>query len=802
MFLLYDQNSDLHLGTLYNPRLIGALCELPLRLDATLFISEVKHIKEKRRPQMRKYVSTEATRGYSIRIVLHGLRIDKDTVGDLLSDAGFFLQHPYAAEVIPGIQYDNPHYLVRPGTGMPKLEQLHLHGMNESITQTEVRDEIAKSYFIRIFETAEADGDAVTVINTSLSPRLRSTLMRHQVLALAMMQEKESGFLEEPMFPSLWRRESSKNSKNSYYRHDITRLLEHRPIPAMGGILADDMGLGKSLSMLALICSSLDFNSMTIHRNQNERHQGTLIVAPKSTIYGWVAQIKEHIHEGQLRVIIYHGSDRQSLADQFRDVDVVITTYQTIRTEWAAKGATNPLFSWKWLRVVLDEGKVQYVMGLLQLIDLAAAHHIRNRSQQAFQSVCDLVSQYRWCLTGTPIHNSLDDYGALLSFIRVFPFIQKSKFVCWIVKPVEEKHSLGVERLQRLIRATCLRRMKEKILSSNDLKLPLRSEMIHEIYLHQDDKDLYDAIKKLCAETAAGLDERPEAGLLPKGKGKNILLLINSLRLICNHGERLLPDKMKRLREENSVSCFESGMKQVYSARCSVCDGEIDDDVTRTEDQDPICFNCVDSEVDSHIIGMKGDLLGKRSISDYRPSAKVLALLENLKGEQTAARYNHKSRKSVVFSVWVKMLDLVAQALHQEGFVFQRIDGQTSLEGRRKAMQEFEANPDCTVLLASIGSCAEGVNITAACIVHLLEPHWNPMVETQAIDRVYRIGQTQDVTVIRYIVPNSVETYIQEVQQEKKQLIDRAINIDGVTGGDVESKRWQRMKEILAEVPG
>ena len=50
------------------------------------------------------------------------------------------------------------------------------------------------------------------------------------------------------------------------------------------------------------------------------------------------------------------------------------------------------------------------------------------------------------------------------------------------------------------------------------------------------------------------------------------------------------------------------------------------------------------------------------------------------------------------------------------------------------------------------------VNLTAASIVHLMEPHWNPMVEAQAVDRVHRIGQTQEVTVIRYIVPNSVET--------------------------------------------
>lgn len=54
------------------------------------------------------------------------------------------------------------------------------------------------------------------------------------------------------------------------------------------------------------------------------------------------------------------------------------------------------------------------------------------------------------------------------------------------------------------------------------------------------------------------------------------------------------------------------------------------------------------------------------------------------------------------------MLDLVAQALQREPIGFQRINGKTSLEGRRKAMQEFNDNPHCIVLLASIGSSAEG----------------------------------------------------------------------------------------------
>jgi SNF2 family DNA or RNA helicase len=266
-------------------------------------------------------------------------------------------------------------------------------------------------------------------------------------------------------------------------------------------------------------------------------------------------------------------------------------------------------------------------------------------------------------LTGTPIHNSLDDYGALLSFIRVFPFVEKSNFMSWIVKPVEEKHKLGVERLQGLIRATCLRRTKQKTLSSDKLKLPPRSEKIHDVHLHWDDQVLYDTVRRFNAEIAAGSEQRPEKDSLPKGKEKNILLLINSLRLICDHGEQLLPEAVKRRSEESSIASiasFASEMQQVYHGRCSVCEGELDDSVAQADSQDSICVNCATSEQGSSNTNLQADFLGKKGFSDsqlarsqssgsaklcYRPSAKVLALLGNLEQERTTAGGNRRQRK-------------------------------------------------------------------------------------------------------------------------------------------------------------
>lgn len=292
---------------------------------------------------------------------------------------------------------------------------------------------------------------------------------------------------------------------------------------------------------------------------------------------------------------------------------------------------------------------------------------------------------------------------------------------------MEEKHLLGIERLQALIRATCLRRMKEKVLSSDETRLPPRLERVQFVYLHRDDQIIYDILKLTCVEKASGLEKRSFEGSPSKSNDKNLLVLINSLRLICDHGEELLPPMVKGLLEGAPVGSFNSEMAQVVSESCSVCGGEIENVALGSDTQMLACVECAASEEDLQSINWPLNLDGKEA-PVCRPSAKVLALLDNLKQEQIEARHNGRPRKryvhgcdltiptttqaltkySVVFSYWVKMLDLVGKALQNENFVFQRIDGQKTLERRQAAMQEFNDNPHCTVLLASIGSSAEG----------------------------------------------------------------------------------------------
>ncbi|TVY66693.1 putative ATP-dependent helicase [Fusarium oxysporum f. sp. cubense] len=503
------------------------------------------------------------------------------------------------------------------------------------------------------------------------------------------------------------------------------------------------MGLGKTLCVLSLICWSLDLLRDTEAQGSGSEPSTTLVVIPKSMIPGWQVQIKNHIVPGQIRVALYHGTGRQSLAKHFRNNDIVLTTYQTLRSEWTSKG---PLFTEQWFRVVLDE-----------------AHRIGNRSTQVFQAACELQSSRRWCLTGTPIVNSIDNYGALIAFVQMEPLVAKARFDRWIANPIQDNVQEGLRQLRILVGATCLRRTKSSI--SQALPPPTIRE--EKVCLHLYDRALYDFFESEAVKNAADSSNNYRANTSETGREKkNVLSLIHNLRRICDHGEDLLSAsdteawRMQRGQGPDLQTMHYSGIQQLgtnYSA-------------------DSYC---------------------KTS-----PSAKVQRLIHKIRLEQTnnLAGSATPPVKSVVFSYWTKMLDLVQRALLQANLLFERIDGQYSIKQREKALSRFANDPCCTVMLATIGSGGEGIDLTSANNVHLLEPHWNPMAEEQAIARVHRIGQQRHVTATKYITPDSIEEYVQSIQVKKTQLIQDTWSVnDDSTGNGMDNETSSKLEQWLAQ---
>jgi SWI/SNF-related matrix-associated actin-dependent regulator of chromatin subfamily A3 len=121
---------------------------------------------------------------------------------------------------------------------------------------------------------------------------------------------------------------------------------------------------------------------------------------------------------------------------------------------------------------------------------------------------------------------------------------------------------------------------------------------------------------------------------------------------------------------------------------------------------------------------------------DTKTSSKIEALLEILNKDQ------NNVNKSVVFSQWTSFLDLVALAFKEANIQFVRFDGNMLRNQRDKAINDFSNDPKIKVFLASLKCGSLGLNLTAANQCFLMDPWWNPSIEEQAVDRIYRIGQS------------------------------------------------------------
>jgi SNF2 family DNA or RNA helicase len=137
------------------------------------------------------------------------------------------------------------------------------------------------------------------------------------------------------------------------------------------------------------------------------------------------------------------------------------------------------------------------------------------------------------------------------------------------------------------------------------------------------------------------------------------------------------------------------------------------------------------------------------SVINGESSAKLDVLLPQL-GEVT-----EEGHKALVFSQFTSFLSVVRQRLETEGIPYEYLDGQT--RDRQTPVERFQNDPNCKLFLISLKAGGQGLNLTAAEYVFLLDPWWNPAVEAQAIDRAHRIGQSRRVFAYRLITRDTVE---------------------------------------------
>lgn len=361
-----------------------------------------------------------------------------------------------------------------------------------------------------------------------------------------------------------------------------------------GGLLADDMGLGKTLQSISLILTNRkpkpDTDAWKPQYDKVEKT--TLVVAPLALIRQWEHEIKEKVDKPNgLKVLVHHGPQRTTKSEDLALYDVVITTYQILVTDHGKSVMTDDgkkagCFALKWWRVILDE-----------------AHTIKNRLAKTTKACYDLRAEYRWCLSGTPMQNNLDELQSLIRFLRVRPYDDIREWKEHIDRPLKNgKGHVAIRRLHTILRCFMKRRTKEILKEDGALRpggKPAKDEA------ESDDQPTGPSFKPterkvvtVSAELSAAeryfydrLEERTDARVQAMMKQKlsyaNAFTLLLRLRQVCDH-PKLVEGKLEKDKDAMTTDSSQKtqdtdvdAMADMFSGmgietkKCTVCSLEL-----------------------------------------------------------------------------------------------------------------------------------------------------------------------------------------------------------------------------------
>ncbi|MDX1679271.1 MAG: DEAD/DEAH box helicase [Akkermansiaceae bacterium] len=273
---------------------------------------------------------------------------------------------------------------------------------------------------------------------------------------------------------------------------------------ALHGILADDMGLGKTLQTLAHI----------LEEKSRGHSQGrpTLVIAPTSVVPNWQAEAQKFTPE--LKVLVLEGPGRHRHFASIPHADIVLSSYALLHRD-------------------IDE----FADHDFHLAILDEAQHIKNPQAKVAQAACRLQARHRLCLSGTPVENHLGELWSLMRFLMPGWLGKEEDFMATYRKPGDDPDlPKKLAELRARVAPLILRRTKDQVAT----ELPPKTELVHRIELHRDQKDLYETVRAM-------MNKRVRQAIAARGGSQYQIVFLDALlklRQICCH-PALLPDNFE-----------------------------------------------------------------------------------------------------------------------------------------------------------------------------------------------------------------------------------------------------------------
>jgi DNA excision repair protein ERCC-6 len=488
-----------------------------------------------------------------------------------------------------------------------------------------------------------------------------------------------------------------------------------------GGVLGDEMGLGKTVQVVAFLA---------VLQISGKLDEPNLIVAPSTLLRQWVREL--NTWWPPLRTILLHSSStafnetksvKSFLLGLYPKSHVFITSYGTC----SSSSLQKILMTQKWNSIVLDEG-----------------HKIRNPDAQITLICKQLQSLRRFVLSGTPIQNNLTELWSLFDFVRPGLLGSLPLFKAEIALPINigGYTNASLFQVQTSYRCACtlrdlimpflLRRLKRNVLMNNG-NLPDKKEEIVFCRITPYQKQLYEAF--ISSDDVEAIIERR----------RNLLAGIDILRKICNH-----PDLLEHvIDDEDEEEEEEEESRNVYNGNEGYLKCEASLNLVKS-------FNNL-----------------KKPADPIERSGKLNVL------EKILELWHSQGHRVLIFCQTRQMLNLIEeflQAPKREEYKYLRMDGTTPIKQRLQMVDRFNsATSPFFIFLLTTRVGGLGINLTGADRVIIYDPDWNPSTDLQARERVYRLGQTRPVSILRLITAGTIEEKIYHRQIFKQFLTQRIL---------------------------
>ena len=512
-------------------------------------------------------------------------------------------------------------------------------------------------------------------------------------------------------------------------------------------ILADDMGLGKTCQVIAFLA----------HLCEVGQHGPHLIVVPAATIENWLKEFQRFAPgltvEPYYATMAEREEMRLNMEESRDEINVIVTTY-TI-----AKGKDD----FPWLRsygfncTIFDEG-----------------HMLKNAEADVSKKLARIRSEFRLLLTGTPLQNNLKELISLLAFLMPNMFNEKREQLQSIfthnVKAMDANHEalLSAQRIARarsMLTPFILRRKKNQVLKD----LPKKERNVVYCDLTPEQKELYDAQ----IVRAYDIRARREAGEIGLNESANVLM---KLRQAAIH-----PFLFRRLYKDRLLPAI---AKQCLK------------DPQWVNSQIPAIVTELTAYSDMEVFKLCSErkVLHKYALTDdeWLASGKVQEMLRLLR------RWMAEGHRTLIFSQFTMVLDILEVVLSQEAISYFRLDGNTKVNERQDMIDDFCDEENKTpVFMLSTKAGGAGINLAAANKVIVFDSGFNPQDDIQAENRAHRIGQVKDVEIVRLISRGTVEEQIYAMGLTKLKLDEQ---VAGDEDGESDKARERMEEEGLKKV--